>query len=175
MRRAFAAPALNASGNCRHLRDEIAEERVHVLAMREACALSGPHGEKFALSGLLGRNGEITDERPLKRIGKDLRPFPVQFIEQLILDTPCESSGEASGLSGRTRLAGEKSIVLVRAGTRLFTCKENGSTYAPKGAGGVGKSIPSSFNRCSAPTDCESPALTICLCVHRRRRAAPLL
>ena len=43
----------------------------------------------------------MTNEGPLKRVGKDLRVFFVQFIKQLILDTPGQSSSKTSGKSGR--------------------------------------------------------------------------
>src|SRR2546423_2593236 len=69
----------------------------------------------------------MTDERTLKRIGKNLRPLPVQLIEQLILDATGESSGKASGESGRACLGAEKSLAMVGARTRLLTGKEDGS------------------------------------------------
>ena len=57
----------------------------------------------------------MADERPLERIGKNLRPFPVQLVEQLIPDPAGEPPGEASGQGGRARLAREKSLAVAGA------------------------------------------------------------
>src|ERR1700704_218246 len=99
------APVADRAGDCRHFLEQRLQETRDVGAGRQAGALAGPQRQEIRASCGLCRDRQMSDQSALERIRQNLSASLVELLHQGVVDTPCQSSREASCQAGVSRIS----------------------------------------------------------------------
>src|SRR6266853_2363494 len=99
------APVADRAGDCRHVLEQRLQEDRDVGAGGQARALPGPQRQEIRTPGGRCRDREMSDQSALQRIRQNLSASLVELLHQDVVDTARQSSREASGQAGVSRIS----------------------------------------------------------------------
>jgi hypothetical protein len=77
----FAVPMKNWTGNSGNLGYQGLKQYLRITLLGEACTLPGPKRKQLRSSGLIGRDGDISQEKPLQRVRENLHSWSIKFVQ----------------------------------------------------------------------------------------------
>ena len=117
----FAAPLKNWTGNCGDIGYQCLQQRLCISLSGKARTLSGPELEKLRSASFLRGDGEVSHEHALQWIRKNLHSWTIEFLDQLVMNSACESSGKALGQRGSLSFFIEQHIAMMDTRPRIFS------------------------------------------------------